>query len=47
MKTNLLGGNCSFRVEPMGEEPGTEKRVARLTESFLLGRTGQRENIIR
>lgn len=31
----------------MGEEAGTEKRVARLAESFLLGRAGQRENIIR
>lgn len=39
MKTNLLGGNCSSRVAPMGEEAGTERRVARLTESFPLGRT--------
>jgi hypothetical protein len=41
MKTSLLGGNCSSRVAPIGEEAGTERRVERLTESFLLGRTSQ------
>lgn len=41
MQTNLLGGNCGSRVVPIREEAGTERRLARFTESFLLGRTGQ------